>query len=223
MLEREITDAGFVHRWAIVRTLMPQSIAEHSFFVAVYANDMAIALGVTDVIKLAVVQYALWHDMKDEIFTGDSPGPAKRALFEAMGEGTKERYDAKVDEWANRTFANLDTRSGRAYPEAAYIAKLIVKAADWLEAAVRMATEHQMGNGNTRRHIQPNLNGCLETLDKVCEAMGGEVIVDEVPLYELSGVTGAVHRLKTACEQLVGAAACGLSHGPWITGEDERR
>lgn len=223
MLEREITDAAFVPRWSIVRTLMPQSIAEHTFGVAMYANDIAIAVGVTDGIKLAVLQYALWHDVKDEIFTGDSPGPAKRALFEAMGPESKERYNNQVNEWANRTFKNLTVRSGGTYPEMQDVVTTIVKAADWLEAAVRMATEHQMGNGNVRRHIGPNLNGCLETLDRLCVLLGGEVIEDEVPLDELSGVTGAIYHLKTACEQLVGSAAAGLSRGPWITGEDERR
>lgn len=228
MLEREITDVGFVQRWSIVRTLMPQSVAEHSWFVAMYSNDICHIFGLDDFVQLAVLKYAIWHDV-DEQFTGDLPGPNKRSLFDAMGKDAEANWKFRVVQWMDKVFPGWYMRAGGDAAQhkeckSSAIVKTVVKAADWLEASVRMATEHQMGNGNTRRHIEPNANGCKEQLYKLYQLLGGKVPEDEIPLDIKEGsIEQKYWRSLRAVDQLVGAAACGLSRGPYITGEDDSR
>lgn len=226
MFERELTDGLFVQRWSIVRTLMPQSIAEHTYLVCHYANDIACYLGLPAEVHLALLQYGLWHDSKDEIFTGDLPGPNKRGLLDAIGPDAKAKWDAKLDEWAYRTFKHLAKRSGgfdKQHPDAVRIVKHVLKIADWLEAAVRMATEYQMGNGCAKRHIDPNANGAREELKRFLEFYFSTKIDTETVPLEKSAADTAWWELNAAIDQCVGAAACGQSSGPWITREDERR
>lgn len=161
MFEREIRDASFLKRWSIVRTLRDQSVAEHSFFVAVYANDICIALGLPPKVQLSALQYSLWHDFRDEIFTGDLPGPSKRGLLSAPG--AREAWDDQLEDWSTSVFSNLSERAGAAPPDDALIAKLVVKLADWIDAAFEMATETQLGNRNCTTIA-------LEQFDKACEA-----------------------------------------------------
>lgn len=226
MLEREITDAGFVSRWSIVRTLMPQSIAEHSWFVVMYANDICHIFGLEDHIQLAVMKYAAWHDVVDEIFTGDLPGPNKRALFDAMGPEAEAAWKNKTKEWADKVFPDWFHRSGGHATHTNYsskIVKTVVKAADWLEASVRMATEYQMGNGNTRRHIEPNANGCKEQLWNLYELLGGRYRGKMPEAVAEGSIEAKVLDAIQAVDQLVASAAVGLSRGPYITGEDDSR
>lgn len=227
-MEREITDVMFIKRWSIVRTLIPQSVAEHSWAVGMYANDICHIFGLEDHIQLAVLKYALWHDV-DEQFSSDLPGPNKRALFDAMGQGAEEKWKFRVTEWMDKVFPGWYSRSGgdAAHLKTAMthkIVKTVVKAADWLEASVRMATEYQMGNGNTRRHIEPNANGCKEQLHKLYQLLGGKVPIDEIPISIQEGsVDNCYRNAVRAVDQLVASAAVGLSRGPYITGEDASR
>lgn len=226
MLEREITDVGFIQRWSIVRTLMPQNVAEHSWLVSMYSNDICHLFGLGEETQLAVLKYALWHDV-DEQFTGDLPGPNKRSLFDAMGPGAEQAWKARIRQWMDKVFPGWYHRSGghdSHINSSANTVKLVVKAADWLEAAVRMATESQMGNANATRHIKPNLNGCLDTLHKLYVELGGTVPIDEIP-FEIS--TGSLFdkynkAIRAVCE-LVTASHHNFSRGPWITGEDDNR
>lgn len=225
MFERELVDALFIQRWSIVRTLMPQSIAEHTFLVAHYANDIAVSLGLEPKVHLALLQYTLHHDSREEIFTGDLPGPNKRGLLDAIGPEAKEKWDGKLMEWADRVFANLRSRMGKSLAtHDAYTVLLILKTADWLEAAIRMATETQMGNQNAERHIVPNMNGAIETAEKLAAHLTGQS-----PLKLSSGEGGndadsIFMPLKNAITKAVlWDALKGASLGPWITREDDSR
>lgn len=219
MFERELTDSLFLQRWSIVRTLMPQSVAEHTFLVAHYANDICVMLGVSTDIHLSTLQLALWHDAKDEIFTGDLPGPNKRGLLDAIGPDAKKRWNAKLQEWAERVFPKLYQRSGGHVAHSnstAQVVELILKTADWLEASVRMATETQMGNRCCERHIIPNRNGASETARKLVTALIGDpdVNTEAAKVFNL---------LDVAIVEAVANAMNGQSEGPWITKEDDSR
>lgn len=224
MFERELTDGLFIQRWSIVRTLMPQSIAEHTYLVCHYANDIACCLDLEPEVHLVILQYGLWHDQKDEIFTGDLPGPNKRGLLNAIGPEAKAAWDAKLNEWAERTFANLEQRmGGKLSPYDATTVKMVLKVADWLEAAVRMATENQMGNANAFRHINPNMNGAREELRRLIEHLYDEKInVDDVP-FDTTPSHHVFYKLDREIQNCVGAASQGASIGPWITREDDSR
>lgn len=220
MFERELTDSLFVQRWSIVRTLMPQSIAEHTFLVTHYANDIATYLGLTKPLHLRLLQRCIWHDAKDEIFTSDMPGPNKRGLLDAIGPDAKRKWNAKLQEWAARVFPNLVNREGGDNGDpGAEVIELILKTADWLEASVRMATETQMGNRCAERHILPNMNGAIETAKKLCEMYCGE----EISTGHENDAGRYYSKLVEKIGNAVFAAQHGQSVGPWITKEDDSR
>lgn len=76
--------AGHVKRWHIVNTANTQSIAEHSFLVAMIAmhlHNEIDPLNETDPTDTGV--YALFHDIT-EVRTGDIPTPAKKFTREMM-------------------------------------------------------------------------------------------------------------------------------------------
>lgn len=72
----ELRDLAFVKRWAIVRTIRSQSVAEHSFFVAVYAAKLWEELEGGQA-PPDIFMYALTHDYS-EIHSGDIPSPYKK-------------------------------------------------------------------------------------------------------------------------------------------------
>lgn len=86
-MSMEINDvyrASEVMRWHIVKTRQKQSIAEHSFMVAMIANVfLDDLLGETcdemDSLRAQLLQYALVHDL-DEVITGDIPSPFKQLM-----------------------------------------------------------------------------------------------------------------------------------------------
>ena len=63
-------------RWNMVPLQRQQSLAEHTFMVAMVAEHIANELGIT---TGAVIRLALYHDL-EEVMTGDIPAPTKRAL-----------------------------------------------------------------------------------------------------------------------------------------------
>ena len=67
---------SFVPRWAIVSMAKTQSVAEHSFNVAIITKRLCRMLMYSFDIVNNMVVYALDHDY-DEVYTGDIPTPAK--------------------------------------------------------------------------------------------------------------------------------------------------
>jgi 5'-deoxynucleotidase YfbR-like HD superfamily hydrolase len=128
---REIRRLSVVKRWAIVPMLRSQSVAEHSYFVAMYALAIAEALDLSEAERLAVVVLALRHDVA-EAMSGDLPGPLKRALGSQMSsiEGAIEKH----------MFGSVGV-----LPEEKI--RKVVKLADKVDAAVWMLEEVAMGNG----------------------------------------------------------------------------
>jgi len=158
-----------VPRWTIVRKIRTQFISSHSYLVAMYANDLCSFFAVNEATHLCTLQYALWHDV-DEIFSGDMAGPAKRRLVT-----DKKGWKDGLHHLMASVFGPFyKTRSGEtAVPTSANttVAQLIVKAADWLEAAMEMAAEYQLGNRNVEHHIVHDLNMAVQTAHLVCDAM----------------------------------------------------
>jgi hypothetical protein len=108
--------AQYVKRFHIVHTIKHQSIAEHSFNVAMIAREISIRFGYSEAaINMAVLD-GIYHDL-DEVITGDIPTP------------TKERAKAQgVDLNDNGISTPYRWDSIKAIRE-------VVKAADYIEAA----------------------------------------------------------------------------------------
>ena len=69
----DILRASGVTRWHIVRTVRPQSLAEHTFDVTMIARAIAKIAGYDDA---EITKAALLHDL-DEVVVGDIPTPTK--------------------------------------------------------------------------------------------------------------------------------------------------
>lgn len=111
-------------RWNYHPRIRQESVAEHSYWTAVYAQTLADYMGVDSGVATS---YALYHDAEEAI-TGDLPGPVKR------GRSWK---DVEND-------AAREMGMGTDEIEEPY--KSLVKAADYISALVFADEELQMGN-----------------------------------------------------------------------------
>ena len=119
--------ACHVRRWHIVQTSREQTLAEHSFAVAVIAGSLAAAMRWNGLLqesgKLKLLQWALAHDII-EVRTGDMPTPFKRDLEAIGGKGIVEKAEDRVD---------ADTMAAYRQVRGSDI-ETIVKLADQIEA-----------------------------------------------------------------------------------------
>jgi len=69
--------AGIVPRWAIIKTSKTQSVAEHSYNVAMITRIILTGFILTPLDDNDIILMALDHDWKSEVYTGDIPNPAK--------------------------------------------------------------------------------------------------------------------------------------------------
>jgi hypothetical protein len=127
-----------VPRWGVVRTVQKQSVAEHSFRVALMAPRIAVDyLGVAkeDYETLFLIsRYALLHDQW-EAFTGDIPTPAK------PGYDMGYLYHHYGDRIAERTVYSLLNLP---------VVTDAVKIADTMESVIFLGHELIMGNRSVK-------------------------------------------------------------------------
>jgi 5'-deoxynucleotidase YfbR-like HD superfamily hydrolase len=133
VIPRELRDLSYVPRWSIVRVAKPQSVAEHSFYTAVYAAYFADMIGwryrgSREQLLLA----ALWHDAEEQ-FVGDIPGPAKHLGLVALDR--KKITDEMLRRFGVAWVTSATTEE-----------KDIVKAASLLDDALFLCGEIQRGN-----------------------------------------------------------------------------
>jgi hypothetical protein len=75
---------------------------------------------------------ALLHDLIESL-AGDTPGPAKRALFESKPEAERSVLYDRFGHWVDTSLHPLGTKE-------------IIKFADLMDEAMFLATEYQLGN-----------------------------------------------------------------------------
>lgn len=113
----DILLASNIKRFAIVKTIHEQSVAEHSFNVCMIARAICKYAGIED--DSRVIKYALDHDL-DEVFTGDLPTPAKKRL-------------RIVGDYKGKSYVQLDNRE-----------RCIVKLADQIDG-IHFIVDNQVG------------------------------------------------------------------------------
>ena len=142
MYSRELRELEHVPRWAIIRCIKQQSVAEHSYFTAMYANKIAEIIGwdkkyPEEMHKL--VTYALWHDI-EECFMSDIPGPVKH------GTVAENKYDKFANNQCKKYWGkNKNDIVDQRFPYDRQIIQ-IVKCASTIEELFYLLGEAQLGN-----------------------------------------------------------------------------
>lgn len=152
----ELRTASVVNRWSIVWTLKQDNIAQHSFYVLLYAR--AIAQLIEWEGSSALLMYmAATHDL-GEIFTGDIVGPVKNKIIdpEREAEYTSNKMKERMPGVARQTgwYMNSDENTTDRVADAL----VIIKAADRLDALLFLIGEKRMGNGVVDELIRTSEN-----------------------------------------------------------------
>tara|TARA_R100001594_G_scaffold33685_6_gene62462 strand:+ start:6053 stop:6604 length:552 start_codon:yes stop_codon:yes gene_type:complete len=146
LLDPQLRVLSHVPRWAIIRTIREQNVAEHSYFVAVYAKEIAEFVNLDQSEYPMLVWVALMHDI-DEMVTGDIPTPSKeRHLYIQQHQISR---DVGVD-------FSPDVHLSIA-------AHKILKIADCFEAVMFLMDEQYLGN-KTVHHLTSHLTDQLQTM-----------------------------------------------------------
>lgn len=144
-----LRELAFVPRWTVARTTRKPSVAEHSYYVAQYAD------GIAELIEWKgdrhrLLQHALWHDV-EEMITGDIPGPVKRGIqneHETLLAGAHEpsadmAYERYVSKMMN---AHYGRKNKDLLNTARWEGLSIVKVADILEDLMFAIEQYRFGN-----------------------------------------------------------------------------
>lgn len=137
MFEVEYRDISWVRRWGVLRTLRQQSVADHSYYVTLYAGQIADLIGWSGNQK-ALLRCAMIHD-QFEGRSGDAPAPFKRIVNKDGSYDAAERQHFVHILPADLGYYDI----WRANPQI----KAIIRVADMFEACVFLAEESLAGNG----------------------------------------------------------------------------
>lgn len=146
-----------VRRWGIVPTIQSQSVAEHSFYVALMASRLAalIRWKATNQDLFNLNRWALLHDSLEAV-TGDLPTPIKRHLREL--KSAEHTLMSETSTEYNRLRRCVEADGGQSIWSDI---SRIVSFADSIEALSFLHTEHMLGNsavgqvaGEIRRRVE---------------------------------------------------------------------
>ena len=178
-----------IRRWSLMRSAIPENVAEHSHMTAVIAHALAV-IGREyynhDCDPNAIATAALYHDA-GEILTGDLPTPIKYYSRDIM-----DAYHRVEDAAGQKLLAMLPEKLRPSYeallsaPEDDYTRR-ILKAADKFSAYIKCAEERRAGNDEfseaeqktlERLHslklpeVEFFLENCLPAFDLTLDALG---------------------------------------------------
>ncbi len=164
---RDVHRTSEVDRWQIVRTDQRQSVAEHSYLVAMIAARYCRAVIEYSDLEDKVIRYALYHDLP-EVLTGDLVAPVK----ELVNTEALRRWEERL------TFMGDDTQFSPTV-------RFIVKVADITEAIVWLELH---GTNDHARTVQRRLYDKLQHItgedapNDLSRIIGGQVdrILDEI-------------------------------------------
>jgi len=154
-----------IPRWAIIRTLRQQSVAEHSYYVAIYAAKLADELCLSKNDKLWCMTEALTHDF-EEMVTGDIPSPYRSSFI---------RNDKEILSAPHAMHLSIT----RSEPELGDVCKNIIEVADVFEACMFLADEFYMGNST----VKDLLSDLMSILEAKAVKLGSEIkntLIDHV-------------------------------------------
>ena len=148
-----------ISRWALMRSVMPENVQEHSHMVAVLAHALAVIR--RDIFDIpcdpnAAAAAALFHDAA-EILTGDLPTPIKYNNPEIM-TAYRQVEAAASEKLLGMLPAELRPAYAPLLLEEDAETKRLVKAADKLSAYIKCIEERRAGNDEFRLAEQKTLD-----------------------------------------------------------------
>jgi 5'-deoxynucleotidase YfbR-like HD superfamily hydrolase len=163
MLDPELRTLSVVPRWTVIRTLARDTVATHSFFVALYADYIAELLDWPGDRHL-LMKFALLHD-SEESLTGDVPGPVKTFIMSREGAGwlrrTMETWLPSVSKFRAQ-FLEFTAASAQEMD-----IELITKVADKIDALIFILTELRQGN----RHLERTADELWASTEKAWDRL----------------------------------------------------
>ncbi|WP_199615704.1 5'-deoxynucleotidase [Paenibacillus alkalitolerans] len=181
----------YIERWSLMRNVVRENVAEHSFHVAVLAHTLGtIARDVygKPVEPQRFATRALFHDAT-EVFTGDIPTPVKHHNpdishnFREIERLAAERLTGLVPDALKGAYAPLLESKSVHDEEYKY-----VKAADLLDAYLKCTTELSAGNREfavAKKQIEASMHALdMEEIRYFLEQLAPSM---EKPLDELTG------------------------------------
>jgi hypothetical protein len=142
-----------IPRWVIIRTIKQQSLAEHQYFVSLYATYIARQMESITIEQIHYVTIkALTHDF-EEMITGDTPSPTKKILeFDA---NVKLRDMCSAPNSMAISISSVET------PINVGFLNEIINCADLFEACMFLADEVSLGNTGVKELLD-NMTPRLE-------------------------------------------------------------
>jgi 5'-deoxynucleotidase YfbR-like HD superfamily hydrolase len=143
----ELRTASVVPRWSVVWTLMRDSVANHSYYVAIYSRKIAQLLDWTGNWSMLMF-LALVHDL-DETITGDMVSPVKSQIIDAdrAADYINLKMEERLPDIMREVNSMTDCQNNLAKQRTVDECWLIIKAADRLDALLFLIGEQRMGNG----------------------------------------------------------------------------
>lgn len=140
----EFRTAGVVPRWSVCWTLTRDVLSNHSFFTAVYSNQIAKMIGWKGDYGALLIK-ALFHDL-DETTTGDLVAPIKSEIID---QPRAQAYIRKQMLLRMATVVDQNDQIDNQYYGQRQLGDMyrIIKAADRLDALLFLIIERRMGNG----------------------------------------------------------------------------
>lgn len=169
--------ASVVGRWSTTPAISRQSIADHSFYVALYTDHMCDMLRLPDGIRYDALHWALIHDMPETV-TSDIPGPVKRTITNVMNLNSVE----------GTIFQELE------YPNSAPLfdqSRKIVKAANLIDEVFYLHSEQLLGN----KYLDHVARNSWERMEKALDLAGLPHLKDKIWI-EMLEMQGGVVGLK---------------------------
>lgn len=142
----------YIERWSLMRNTTRESVAEHSYHVAILAHmlcEIGNRLFGRSLNADRAASMALFHDAT-EVFTGDIPTPVKHhnpkmlANFREIEAMAAERLHGMVPEPLREAYGPLILGASRDAEQAELLR--MVKAADLLDAYMKCLSELSSGN-----------------------------------------------------------------------------
>lgn len=156
-LETDLRTLAYIERWSIVQNRRRQSVAEHSYFVVLYAMRIAQMLNAKapqSVNLENIMVGATVHDLK-ELVTGDGPSPISKMFKKLQNLPNIDCTDVKdrINEQFHEMIPWMATVGRNLKQDLTATEQAVIDVADYMEAILFLHNEQAHGSTKLEGHI----------------------------------------------------------------------